>query len=75
MVTCLEDLDLLAYMVMLIVCFVTFPCGILGHVLYLIVSFPDICSLSYLDIVFSPGFEINITMVGFHLNSSCTGFL
>ena len=30
--------------------FITFPCGILGQVWYLIVSFPDLCSLSYLDI-------------------------
>ena len=28
--------------------FVTFPCGILGQVLYLIVSSPDLCLLSYL---------------------------
>ena len=27
--------------------FVTFPCGILGQVRYLIVSIPDLCSLSY----------------------------
>ena len=27
--------------------FVTFPCGILGQVRYLIVSFPDLCRLSY----------------------------
>ena len=27
--------------------FVTFPCGILGQVWYLIVLIPDICSLSY----------------------------
>ena len=26
---------------------VTFPCGILGQVLYLIVSIPDLCHLSY----------------------------
>ena len=26
--------------------FVTFPCGILGQVWYLIVSFPDLCRLS-----------------------------
>ena len=30
--------------------FVTFPCGILGQVWYLIVSFPDLCRHSYLDI-------------------------
>ena len=27
--------------------FVTFPCGILGQVWYLIVLFPDLCHLSY----------------------------
>ena len=27
--------------------FVTFPCGILGQVSYLIVSFSDLCLLSY----------------------------
>ena len=27
--------------------FVTFPCGILGQVWYLIVSFPELCRLSY----------------------------
>ena len=27
--------------------FVTFPCGILAQVWYLIVSFPDLCCLSY----------------------------
>ena len=30
--------------------FVTFPCGILGQVWYLIVSFPDLCRHSYIDI-------------------------
>ena len=29
--------------------FVTFPCGILGKVWYLIVSIPNICCLSYLN--------------------------
>ena len=38
-VTCWERADLLAL--------VTFPCGILGQVWYLIVSFPDLCLLSY----------------------------
>ena len=27
--------------------FVTFPCGIMGQVWYLIVSLPDLCQLSY----------------------------
>ena len=30
-------------------CFVTFPCGILGQVGYLIVSIPDLCRLSYFN--------------------------
>ena len=29
--------------------FVTFPCGILGQVWYLIVLIPDLCRLSYFD--------------------------
>ena len=28
---------------------VTFPCGILGQVWYLILTFPDLCHLSYFD--------------------------
>ena len=31
--------------------FVTFPCGILGQVLYLIVSIPDLCRLSFLELL------------------------
>ena len=38
-------------LVMFIVFFVTFPCGILGQVWYLIVSFPDLCCLSYFVIM------------------------
>ena len=34
--------------------FLTFPCGILGQVWYLIVSFPNICRLSYLDVFYWP---------------------
>ena len=33
---------------------ITFPCGILGQVWYLIVSFPDLWRLSYLDIFYWP---------------------
>ena len=36
-------------LVMFIVFFFTFPCGILGQVWYLIVSIPDLCRLSYFD--------------------------
>ena len=34
--------------VMLNCVFVTFPCGILGQVWYVIVSIPDLCHISYL---------------------------
>ena len=33
-----------------LLCFVTFPCGMLGQVWYLIVSFPDLCRLSYFEL-------------------------
>ena len=45
-VTCWETADLLA-LVCDVCVFVTFPCGILGQVLYLIVSIPVLCHLSY----------------------------
>ena len=32
--------------------FITFPCGIMGQVWYLIVSFPDLRRRSYLDIFY-----------------------
>ena len=52
--------------------FVTFPCGILGQVWYLMVSIPDFCHLSYFTHVFprkSHGLrlligESNVTMCG-----------
>ena len=34
--------------------FVTFPCGILSQVWHLIVSFPNLCRHSYLDIFYWP---------------------
>ena len=45
--TCWERADLLALVGDVYCIFVTFPCGILGQVWYLIVSFPDLCLLSY----------------------------
>ena len=48
-VTCWKRTDLLALDVDVYCIFVTFPCGILGQVWYLIVSFPNLCRLSYLD--------------------------
>ena len=46
-VTCWERADLLALVYDVYCVFVTFPCGILGQVWYLIVSIPDLCHLSY----------------------------
>ena len=60
-VTCWERADLLALVcdVLLRVCY--FPIYILGQVWYLIVSIPDLCTLTYFDIsitYFCIGFSI-----------------
>ena len=55
MVTCWERADLLALVSDVLYVFVTFPCGILGQMLHLIVSIPDICPLSNLDRLVSTG--------------------
>ena len=48
LVTCCERADLLVLICDFLNCvYVTFPCGILGQVLYLFVSNPDLCRLSY----------------------------
>ena len=49
-VACLERVDLLALVGDVYYIFVTFPCGIQGQVWYLIVSFPDLCLLSYFGV-------------------------
>ena len=46
-VTSWERADLLALICDVYCGFVTFQCGILGQVWYLIVSIPDLCHLSY----------------------------
>ena len=46
-VTCWERADLLALVCGVYYEFVTFPFGILGQVWYLIVSIPDLCTLTY----------------------------
>ena len=46
-VTCWERIDLLTLVSDVYCIFATFSCGILGQVWYLIVSFPDLCRLSY----------------------------
>ena len=48
-VSCWERYDLLALVCDVYCNFVTFPCGILGQVWYLIVSFHDLCHLSYFE--------------------------
>ena len=48
-VTCLERADLLAIVGDVCSIFVTLPCGILGQVWYINVSFPDFCRLSYFN--------------------------
>ena len=48
-VTCLEKADLLALVGDVYFICGTFPCGIQGQVCYLVVSFPDLCCLSYFD--------------------------
>ena len=47
LVTCLERADLLALVGYDYCISVTFLCGILGQVWYLIVAFTDLCHLSY----------------------------
>ena len=47
--TCWEKADLLALVGDVYCIFVTFPCGILCQAWYLIVSFTDLCQLSYLN--------------------------
>ena len=44
-----KGLPYLLWFVMFNFVFVTFPCGILGQVWYLIVSIPDLWRLSYFD--------------------------
>ena len=49
-VTCCERAILLAALYALFSCvFVTFPCGVLGQVWYLVVSISDLCLLPYLE--------------------------
>ena len=48
-VTWWERADLLALVGDVYCIVITFPCGILGQVLNLIVSFPEFCLLSYFD--------------------------
>ena len=46
-VTCWERANFLALMCDIFCIFVTFPCGVLDQVWYLLVSIPDLCLLTY----------------------------
>ena len=59
--TCWERVDLLALVDDAYCIFVTFSCGILDQVWYLIVSIPDLCRLSY----FHSFFKFSSYMVSF----------
>ena len=54
-VTCWERADLLALVGDVYCILVMFPCGIVGQVWYLIVSFPDLCRRSYYVILLGKG--------------------
>ena len=46
-------------------CFVAFPCGLLGRVLYLIVWIPDLCLLPFLEVYFErPERELLFDYIG-----------
>ena len=52
MVICWERDNLLVLLYVMFSCvFVTFPCGVLGQVWYLIVTIPDLCLLTYFDCI------------------------
>ena len=47
-----ERANLLVLLYVMVSCvFVTFPCGVLGQVWYLIISIPDLCLLTYFDCI------------------------
>ena len=69
-VTCWERADLLALVcaVLLLPVVCHFPIGILGQVWYLIVSIPDLCTLTYFDLyqLFSICTCINFGLANFY---------
>ena len=67
-VTCWERADLLALVCG--VCCDHFPIGILGQVWYLIVSIPDLCTLTYFKFMF--GSNCNISMLIPATENMCT---
>ena len=67
MVTCWEKSDLFALVGNVFCIFVTFPCGILGQVWYFIVSFPDLCLLSYFYLYALNTSELRVRLVPFNM--------
>ena len=61
-VTCWERADLLALLSDVYCTFVTFPCGILGQIWYLIVPFPDFSRLSFIKITQQPKGGVDVIM-------------
>ena len=64
-VTCWKRADLLALVCGVYCEFVTFPIGILGQVWYLIVSIPDLCTLTYF------GSKLYKQIVGIPTDTNC----
>ena len=62
----MADLELLALM-MSYCDFVTFPCGNLGEVWYLIVLIPDLCCLSYFSMNTAVGNVTKDEMYTYHM--------
>ena len=63
-----KDLNSWLLFVMLNCTFVTFTCGFLGQVWYLIVLIPDLCPRSYLNFVIQiMQFEGQLIVLNFHL--------
>ena len=65
-VTCWERADLLALVGDVYCNFVTFSCGILGQGWYLIVSFSDLCLLSYFYRDVARDFRIHLLIQSGH---------
>ena len=63
-VACWERSDPLALVCDVLLCCVTFPCGIQCQVWYLIVLIPDLCRLSYFELNWPSGIRIDGTDEG-----------
>ena len=57
-VTCWERAGLLALVGDVYCIFVSFPCVMMGQVWYLVVSFPDLCRLSFFQVTLDANFTV-----------------